>query len=683
VTISSADSQSGWHKTLLDVAEAISVHRDLSSLFKALAEYIPQIVHVDFLACVLHDSQRGIVKDHVIQANVPSDIEGGKEWNLDDHPAGTALQTQAPVLAADLSNDPRYPEVFPCMREDGIQSLCVLPLTTAVRKLGSIVFASREKETYQESDFGFLNLMAKQIAVAVDNVLHQQELTQERDRLNLLLEVNNTVISFLDLRTLMEKISQSLRRILKHDYTSLALHESATNRMRTHILDFPGGKGHLKEGLETEIDDTPAGQAFVTGKPVVANHERLRAYQSPFIRLLHQEGIQSVCAVPLSSPNKVLGTLNVGSRKEDGFPENEVLLLTQVATQIALAIDNALRFQEVNDLKNRLAKEKLYLEEEIRTEHNFEDIIGDSPALKRVLQQLEIVAPTDSTVLILGETGTGKELIARGLHQLSARKERPFVKLNCAAIPTGLLESELFGHEKGAFTGAIAQKVGRFELAHQGTIFLDEIGEISLELQSKLLRVLQEQEFERLGSNKTIKVDVRLVAATNRNLEHMVEEHQFRNDLYYRLNVFPITVPPLRERPEDIPVLVRYFTQRYAIRMKKPINTISQTTLDQLSQYHWPGNVRELENLIERAVILSQGSVLTIPSAELKSASRVGKSMQKSKGTLDDIERDHILEVLRETKWVIGGSAGAAARLGMKRTTLNSKMKKLAISRPI
>jgi formate hydrogenlyase transcriptional activator len=346
---------------------------------------------------------------------------------------------------------------------------------------------------------------------------------------------------------------------------------------------------------------------------------------------------------------------------------------------VAVAVENALAFQQIEELKDKLAKEKLYLEEELRLEHGFEDIIGDSPALMQVLKQVEVVAPTDSTVLIQGETGTGKELIARGVHRLSDRRERTFVKLNCAAIPTGLLESELFGHERGAFTGAIAQKAGRFELADKGTLFLDEVGEIPLELQSKLLRVLQEQEFERLGSTKTLRVDVRLVAATNRDLKSLVEAKQFRNDLYYRLNVFPVTLPPLRERREDIPILVRYFTQHYAVRMKKNIQTVPAKTMEMLSRYAWPGNIRELENLVERSVILTQGTDLQVPVRELQTDLPLPLN---SPATLEEAEREQILRALRETKWVIGGPAGAAARLGIKRTTLQSKMQKFGIARP-
>src|SRR4029078_13199083 len=324
------------------------------------------------------------------------------------------------------------------------------------------------------------------------------------------------------------------------------------------------------------------------------------------------------------------------------------------------------------------AKEKLYLEEEIQTEYNFEEIVGDRRALKLLLKEIQTVAATDSTVLILGETGSGKELVARALHNRSDRRERTLVKLNCAAIPTGLLESELFGHERGAFTGAIAPKVGRFELADRGTIFLDEVGEIPLELQVKLLRVLQEQEFERLGSTRTIRVTVRVIAATNRDLGRMVEEQAFRSDLYYRLKVFPVTVPPLRERVEDIHLLVRHFAQKFALRMKKRIETIPSEAMQALQAYHWPGNVRELENFIERAVILTQGPYLFVPLAELR---RAPKSSSSSAATLEQAEREHILKVLRDTNWVVSGASGAASKLGMKRTTLQSKMQKLGISR--
>jgi len=375
-----------------------------------------------------------------------------------------------------------------------------------------------------------------------------------------------------------------------------------------------------------------------------------------------------------------VGALSLVSAHENAFGEADAELLSQCAKQIAIAVENVLAYREIANLKDKLNKEKLYLEDEIRSELNFEEIIGESPAIKQVLKQVGIVAPTDSTVLILGETGTGKELLARAIHDRSKRRERTFVKLNCAAIPTGLLESELFGHEKGAFTGAIATKVGRFELADGGTLFLDEVGDIPLELQSKLLRVLQEQEFERLGSTRTIKVSIRLLAATNRDLAEMVASKLFRSDLYYRLNVFPLTVPALRDRRQDIPLLVRYFVQQLARRMDKTIDTIPTESITALSRYDWPGNIRELENLIERAIILTQGTSLYVPLTELKQ--QAGDEIPPP-ATLEETERQHILRILKSTKWVVGGPTGAAAQLGMKRTTLQSKMQRLGIARPM
>ncbi|WP_447971082.1 sigma 54-interacting transcriptional regulator [Nitrospira sp. M1] len=681
--ITSSHSHDQWSQTLLNVSESISAHRDLSGLLKALAQHIPQVIRVDFLALVLYSPERHMVQDYLIHANVSADIGGGKEWHVDDHPAGTVVQSQEPFFVTDITADPRYPKSFPLMREDGIRSLCVLPLTTALRPLGALIFASRDAATYNEMDMSFLDQVARQVAVAVDNVLHFQDLTRARDRSQLLLEVTNAIVSTLNLGELFVSLSTSLRKVMPDVTTSLYLYDAETEVFRRYGLDFPVGKGVIPAGEIIGKDETPAGKVFQDRTTVAWNDSNLKAYDSDTTRQLLAEGMKSGLCAPLLIRGKVLGTLNIASLNSEGFPEDVPTLLSEVAGQVAVALDNSLAYQQITELKQQLEQENTYLKDEIRTEHEFDEIIGESVELKRVLQQVEIVAPTDSTVLIQGETGTGKELIARALHQRSGRNERTLVKLNCAAIPTGLLESELFGHERGAFTGAIAQKVGRFELANRGTIFLDEVGEIPLELQSKLLRVLQEQEFERLGSTRTIKVDVRLVAATNRDLGAMVEAGQFRRDLYYRLNVFPVTIPALRERPVDIPILVRYFTQRNAVRMNKTIETIPSKVTESLTRYHWPGNIRELENVIERAVILSQGPMLSIPLTELKSVAPKASPSRQSKSTLEGVERDHIIEVLRETKWVIGGTAGAAAQLGMKRTTLISKMKKLDISRPV
>jgi len=523
-------------------------------------------------------------------------------------------------------------------------------------------------------------------AVAVDNALnfqeaqgYQQKLAEERDRLRLLLEVNNAVVSHLDLRDLFRPIAASLRRVLQQDYASLAMYDEARHTWRVHALDFPGGKGLLLQEREAPFEGAPASQSLAARRPIVLDRAALERLDSEIARAHVAEGMRFLCCVPLISGSRVLATLNVGRIKEAAFTGTEVELLGQVGGQIALAVENALAYRQIADLKNKLADEKNYLEEEIRTEHNPAEIVGYSRSLREVLKQVRIVAPSDSTVLIQGETGTGKELIARALHDLSRRRERTFVKLNCAAIPSGLLESELFGHEKGAFTGAVSQKVGRFELAHQGTLFLDEVGDIPPELQPKLLRVLQEQEFERLGGTRTQRVDVRLVAATNRDLARMVAEGRFRNDLYYRLHVFPLTLPPLRERPEDIPLLVRHFVEQHSRRLNKRIASIPAEAMAALTRYPWPGNVRELSNFIERSVLLSPGNELRVAAADLKP---IAAPETDGAATLAEAEREHILAVLRETRWRIGGPSGAAARLGLKRTTLQSKMRKLGIARP-
>ncbi len=422
------------------------------------------------------------------------------------------------------------------------------------------------------------------------------------------------------------------------------------------------------------------GEALATGRPVVLSEPDFQRFPSPLYREMLSHGVAAHCSIPLSTPNGIIGTLELGRHSGRPFTEEEVELGVQVARQIAVAVENSLAFQELDELKDKLASEKLYLENEIRSDRNLGDMVGDSPAFQTLLKSVQIVAPTDATVLILGETGTGKELIARAIHDLSDRGKQNFVKVNCAAIPAGLLESELFGHEKGAFTSAAAQKIGRFELADRGTLFLDEIGEIPLELQSKLLRAIQEQEFERLGGNRTFKVDVRFVAATNRDLKRMMEENLFRGDLYYRLHVFPVNVPPLRERREDIPLLVRYFAQKYAQRINRVIDSIPSSVMDSLTRYDWPGNIRELQNVLERSVILSPGPALRIAMPEM--GETVMASPRRTYVTeFRDQERERILQALKDSRGTVGGPDGAAARLGIRRTTLQSRMKKLNIGR--
>ena len=465
--------------------------------------------------------------------------------------------------------------------------------------------------------------------------------------------------------------------MIPYDYASVAVYDESAHSLSLYPLDSPLTSGLA--GLDTTLPvrDTPAGRALMERETKIFTREDLLGIQSNFVSQMLEHGIESLCCIPLTTRKGELGTLNLASRDERAFAPQDVGFLQQVAAQVAVALDNARAYREIAQLTEKLASEKLYLEEEIRTELNFEEIVGDSAALKRVLSQAKTVAPSGATVLILGDTGTGKELIARAIHRMSSRKERLLVKLNCAAIPTGLLESELFGHEKGAFTGAISQKVGRLELADKGSLFLDEVGDIPLELQPKLLRVLQDQEFERLGSTRTIKVDIRMVAATNRDLARTVAEKEFRSDLYYRLNVFPIRMPSLSERKSDIPLLVRHFVQKFSRQMNKQIEIIPSATMSALVSWEWPGNVRELENLMERSVILTDGSVLKAPLAEL----RTGHEGLESDGRLETLERQYIIRVLRETSGVIAGPHGAAVRLGMKRTTLQSRILKMGISR--
>lgn len=499
---------------------------------------------------------------------------------------------------------------------------------------------------------------------------------EDQPRWEALLESSGRMMSTLDDEELLPAISAFVCQVVPHDFSSIAVYDGGIQRLRIDPLN---------NSLNQELDGdavVPAmeaayGPTFLHGEVRIYNRDSLLTSDSPLLQRLLRAGVQSLCLLPLISRKGTLGTLNFGRKEDNAFGADDLPFLKQVAAQVALALDNASAYREIRDLTQKLKKEKLYLQGEVHSAHEFEDIVGESPTLHRVLGQVHTVAPSGATVLILGETGTGKELIARAIHRLSPRKEANFIKLNCAAIPTGLLESELFGHEKGAFTGAISQKIGRLELSDKGTLFLDEVGEIPLELQPKLLRVLQDQEFERLGGTRTIKVDIRLIAATNRDLAKSVSSHEFRSDLYYRLHVFPVRLPPLRERGKDIPLLVRYFVQKFAKRMNKHIDAIPEEAMRALQTWMWPGNVRELENFIERSVILTQGTTLSVPLAELHT-----KIDSRSRdATLEALEREHILRVLRETGGVIAGMHGAAARLGMKRTTLQSRMQKLGITR--
>jgi formate hydrogenlyase transcriptional activator len=671
------------HQALLEVSESIATHRDLPALFHDLVERLPRLVNFDTLWLVLHEPARNVMRVHILETPARAYLDF-VERTIEDAPAGWVWERQEALVVPDLELENRFPQALDSLRDFGVKSFCILPLTTAHRRLGAVGFGSQRMGTYAEAGVEFLQLVARQIAVAVDNTLNhqaawtlQQELEHERDRLRLLLDLNNSVVSTLDLREMFRAISAKVRQVMECEYASIVLPEKNGKQLRVYARDFSEGGESWQEEIVIPATGRPAGAVIDSGQPLVLDRQALSRYGTHLN--LWSMGLQSICLLPMISRDRVIGTLNLGRLREGAFSPGDVDFLKQVANQIAIGVENALNYEQIAEARERLAEERNYLTEEIRTEHDFEAIIGQSPALKRILKQAELVAPTGSTVLIMGETGTGKEVLARSIHDISPRRERTFVSVSCAAIPLGLLESELFGHEKGAFTGAIAQKTGRFELAHQGTLFLDEAGDIPAELQPKLLRVLQEQEFERLGSTRTLHVDARVVAATSRDLTQMVENHEFRSDLYYRLNIFPILVPPLRERPEDIPLLVAHFTDRYARRMDKRISRIPAETMDALKRYHWPGNVRELQNFIERATILTSGSTLQVPLSELQNASR---EVRKKSRTLAEADRDQILRALRESQWVLGGPGGAAERLGLKRTTLFYKMRKMGITRP-
>jgi formate hydrogenlyase transcriptional activator len=669
--------------TLNEVSRIIASRRNLSELFHDLAEWLHRLLDFSYLGVMLYDPAQHVMRLHNLEGSPHGPLRPGAEFAVEDIPSGWVWQHQQPLVISDLERETRFPRATQALREYGLDSFCSLPLSTAHRRLGTLTMGRPERGAYSPPEVAFAQLVAAQVAVAVDNALHsqeaqalQQQLARERDRLQLLLEVTNSVISNLELRDVLRSVSATLRRVMHCDVAGVLLPDAGHHQLRVYALDFPDSQGFIQEEALIPIEGSLPGKAFQTGKPVVVD----RSDPAEVSCLAASEGLQSHCFPPLISRNGVLGVLGLGKRRENAFTQDDVEFLSRVASQVAIAVENALAYGQIAELKDKLAQEKLYLEDEIRSELNFEEIVGKSAALRRVLQQVETVAPTDATVLISGETGTGKELIARAIHQLSPRRPHAFVKLNCAAIPTGLLESELFGHERGAFTGAIAQRIGRFELANRGTVFLDEIGEIPLELQPKLLRVLQDREFERLGSTRTLRTDARLIAATNRDLAAMVDEQQFRADLFYRVNVFPVHVPPLRERPEDIPLLVRHFAQQFARRMRKTIETIPSDTMQGLLRYPWPGNIRELQNIIERAVIVSPGPVLQVPLADLNP--RATPARPTPQDTLEDAERKHILAVLKETKWVLGGLNGAAVRLGMKRSTLQFRMRKLGIARP-
>jgi len=685
------------YETLVRVSRAIGAHGDLKELFGVLVNELHGVVQFDVVGVSLCDQASDTFQNYFIDMTIPSGPIREEQLAPEETLTLRVYERQEPVLRSGDEMEQCHGRLKAILQGFQVRSICALPLTTAHRKLGAIIFGSKQLGSYSPNEIGFVSQVVDYIALAFDDAMNfsalrqaSEELRSKNDRLRLLLDVTNQVVSNLELRDLLRAVSQDVRRVMQCDYAGLSLPDAENKNLRLYAVDFPEGKGFLQEDLVYPIEGSPSGTAFRSLKPMTLQSPFNGWLHLPIVQIAVREDLKSFCFLPLISRNRAIGTLVLARLRDDAFSQADIDFLSQVANQIALAVENALAFREIRELKEQLSKEKLYLEDEIRAEMNFTQIIGNSASLRRALKRVETVAPTDSTVLIYGETGTGKELIARAIHDLSPRRSKPFVKLNCAAIPTGLLESELFGHEKGAFTGAIAQRIGRFEVADGGTIFLDEIGEIPLELQTKLLRVLQEREFERLGSSRTLRTDARLIAATNRDLEAMVSEQKFRSDLFFRLDVFPVHVPALRERDGDIPFLVRHFAQQFARRMNKVIETIPSATMEALCRYHWAGNIRELQNVIERAVIISAGPELSVDVADLKfpkvgSPAQNPASPKSTIGALHDVleetERQQILKAVKQSNWIVAGPNGAAARLGMKRSTLQKRMHKLGIAR--
>jgi formate hydrogenlyase transcriptional activator len=661
---------------LLRAANAIATSGDCGCASDALLEKLKEVTTFDFIHVTTFDKETNRACWSLLETNG----ERVESAPLDDlssehSPIAWVYESGLPLVTDDWGAETRFRTYGLFLGNHGVASTCTLPLVRGSRRLGVISVGRSYPNAYDQEEVRFLSLASEQIALAIDAAVNLYISQRVQERLKLILELSNQVVSNLEFHDLLVAASTSVRRVMHCDAAAVMLADSDGTHLRVHALDFPESRGIFTEGVNVPIDDSMPGDSFKSGKPIVMNKLDPDEIPPEMYAKAIGEDLHSFCDIPLISKSRMLGVLAVAKREENAFGSDEVSFLVQVANQVAIAVENALAYGKIAELTDRLAQENLYLQDEIRGEMDFEGIVGQSSALRHVLSLVETVAPSDSTVLLLGETGTGKELIARAIHDRSKRKDRTLVKLNCAAIPTGLLESELFGHERGAFTGAISQKVGRLELADQGSLFLDEVGDIPIEVQPKLLRALQEREFERLGSTRTKKVDVRLVAATNRDLEKMIERREFRQDLYYRLNVFPIRIPPLRERPGDIPLLVRYFTQKYSRRMEKRIDSIPTAAMKKLAAWHWPGNIRELENFIERSVILTHTSALQLPLGEIGTNGK----LPPAPGSREANDRDEIIRILKETNGRVAGPQGAAARMGIKRTTLISRMNKLGI----
>jgi formate hydrogenlyase transcriptional activator len=661
------------YRLLLELIDGVAQARSLPSALQQLAPALLALMGAELLSLSLYDP----IANRMLTRYWKRNRESGEFDPLlvDEAASGLVWKSQQPVTISDTEREARFPVFITALLDHGIRSYLAIPVSTASSQFGALgVGMSGPGEVLPGEDFELLSRIALLGALMLEKDRAYSAFEEQQS----LVEISRELSSILDLDRLLPAILSTVRSIARYERAVLSLLQEDGISVRLHG-DSQEWEQHVNHGEAIPVEQGLSGQAIRTRKPVFFSAADLRGMQSSLAQAMYAVGVRSVCSVPLIVADRTWGALNVSSTVENSFGPPEVEYLQQVATLIASALQNAHSYREIAQLKDRLAQEKRYFENEVLSANRPDDIVGASPALKRVLDHATIVADTDSTVLITGETGTGKERIARIIHSMSRRKDRSFIKVNCAAIPTGLLESELFGHEKGAFTGAVSQKLGRLELADKGTLLLDEVGEIPLELQPKLLRVLQDHEFERLGGTKTIHVDVRLLAATNRDLLRAVEQKEFRSDLFYRLHVFPLHLPALRDRREDIPMLINHFVARCAACLRKRIDIIPDEAVKAMMSWSWPGNIRELENFIERSVILSEGSRLNPPLAELRE--KIYAKPANLDGTLRDKEREHIIEILRQTRGALSGPAGAAARLGLKRTTLQYKMQRLGISR--
>src|SRR5215469_16833164 len=673
------------YRTLLDASSVLADQPTIKAVLRSLRDVLSNV-------SALHGADLYVLSEDKKSLHL---LESDKDADAPVINVGTtipcfgavaeALQKQEPIFLPDVAVEmSKHPELAKFAPQSVGRSTYVFPVSTAHKQYGILALTKERGQVFLPEDVKLMGSMASHVAVALECAVardaaerYQREVVKERDRLSLLLEINNHIVSKLEAKELFQAVAGSMRKHLGGDLTSLWLFNKQTGCFEREYLDFPSGRGFLEKVVIAEPTRLwSEWSRFRTPQFYSPTESDI----PPALRVASRsEALVSAVLVPLQGSAGPLGLLTMCSRTPNTFNEADRDLLSQIGTQTSLVLENALAYGRLRASRDDIEEQRLYLESEIESEYNFEDIVGKSTAIRKVLDQVAIVAPTSSTVLLHGETGTGKELVARAIHNLSPRRGRTFVRLNCAAIPSGLVESELFGHEKGAFTGALMQKRGRFELADHGTLFLDEIGDITMDLQPKLLRALQEQEFERLGSTRTIKVDVRLIAATHRDLEGMIRNNQFREDLFYRLRVFPIEIPPLRERREDIQLLVHFFVSRLSRRMQKRIRSVPRPAMEALVNADWRGNIRELENFIERCVILTQGDELNVPCAEPKKAP--GRPVASAASSFEQAARQVILDALRAASGKVSGKGGAAERLGLKRTTLQNKMRKLSIGR--